>query len=292
MSYIVFNIEGGIGKCILATAVCQAFHEQRPEKKLVVVSGFPDVFLGNPNVHRSFGFGNIQYFFDEYIKDKGSEIFVHNPYGETDYIYKRKHVIEIWCRLFGLEYKKEYLPKIYLTQREIDFYSRHMQYDKPLFVMQTNGGAENQPVKYSWARDIPIDLAQKVANYFTAEYHVLHIRRQDQFGLENTQPITASFRELVVLMSLSKKRLLMDSFCHHLASSLGLSSTVLWVVNSPVVFGYDFNTNIEANPFTNKPELRNSFLQEFNIVGEPLEFPYNSEAEIFDFPVVMNSLLS
>jgi hypothetical protein len=129
-------------------------------------------------------------------------------------------------------------------------------------------------------------------NYFTKDYQVLHIRRQDQFGLENTQSITASFRELVVLVSLSKKRLFMDSFCHHLASSLGLPSSVLWIVNSPVVFGYDFNTNIEANPFTNKPELRNSYLQEFNITGEPLEFPYNSEEEIFDFSVVMNSLLS
>lgn len=292
MSYIIFNIEGGIGKCILATAVCQAFHEQRPDKKLIVVSGYADVFLGNPHVHRSFGFGNIQYFFDEYIKDKDSEIYTHNPYGETDFVYKRKHVIEIWCRMFGLEYRKEYVPKIYLTQREVDFYTRHLNYDKPLFIIQTNGGGDNQAVKYSWARDIPIELAQKVVNYFAPQYHVMHIRRQDQFSLENTQAFTASFREIVVLMSLSQKRFLMDSFCHHLASSLELSSVVLWVVNSPIVFGYDFNTNIEANPFTNKPELRNSFLQEFNILGEPLEFPYNSEAEIFDFAKVMDALIS
>ena len=292
MSYIIFTIEGGLGKCIFATAVCQAFHEQRPDKKLVVVSGYPEVFLNNPYVHRAYGYGNIQYFYEQYIKDSDSEIYTHNPYGETDFVYKRKHVIEIWCNLFGLEYKKEYLPKIYLTQREIDFYSRHMVSEKPFFVIQTNGGADNQAVKYSWARDIPLELAQKVVNYFAQEYHVIHLRREDQFGLENTQAITTSFRESVVLMSMSKKRLLMDSFAHHLASSLGLSSTVLWVVNSPIVFGYEFNDNIVANPFTNKPELRNSFLQEFNITGEPMEFPYNSEAEIFDLAHVMNSLLN
>lgn len=292
MSYIIFTIEGGLGKCIFATAVCQAFHEQRPGKKLIVVSGYPDVFLNNPHVHRAFGYGNIQYFYEQYIKDKDSEIYTHNPYGETDFVYNRKHIIEIWCRLFGLEYKKEYLPKIYLTNREIDFYSRRMISEKPFFVIQTNGGADNQVVKYSWARDIPVELAQKVVNYFAPEYHVIHLRREDQFTLENTQSVTAPFRELVVLMSMSKKRLLMDSFAHHLASSLGLPSTVLWIANSPVVFGYEFNDNIIANPFTNKPEIRNSFLQEFNITGEPMEFPYNSEAEIFDLADVVNSLLN
>jgi len=291
MSYIIFNIDGGLGKCILATAVCHAIYEQRPEKRLIVVSGYPEVFLNNPHVYRAFSFNNIQYFYDEYIRDRDSELFVHNPYNETDYVYKRKHVIEIWCNTFSLIYHERYVPRIYMTQREIEFYSRHMQSDKPIFIIQTNGGADNQPVKYSWARDIPIHLAQKVVNWFCSDYKVVHIRREDQLPLDNTQSYTAQFREIVVLMSLSSKRLLMDSYPHHLASALGLPSSVLWIVNSPIVFGYKFNDNIMANPFTNKPELRGAYLQEFNIAGEPLEFPYNSEEEIFNLEAVMNSLL-
>lgn len=291
MSYIIFNIDGGLGKCILATAVCHAIAEQKPEKKLIVVSGFPEVFLNNPHVYRAYAFNNIQYFYDEYIRDRDSELLIHNPYNESDYVYKRKHVIEIWCQLFGLNYEPKYAPRIYMTPRETDFYSRNMQSDKPIFVIQTNGGAENQPIKYSWARDIPHELAQKVVNYFSAEYNVVHIRRQDQLPLDNAQGYTAGFREIVVLMSISEKRLLMDSYPHHLASALLLPSSVLWIVNSPIVFGYKFNDNILANPFTNKPELRGAYLQEFNIGGEPLEFPYNSESEIFNLEVVMESLL-
>lgn len=82
----------------------------------------------------------------------------------------------------------------------------------------------------------------------------------------------------------------MDSFAQHLASSMSLPSTVLWIGNSPTVFGYEFNHNIVANPFTKQPEMRGAFLQEFNIGGEPIEFPYNSEDEIFNVDEIIASL--
>ena len=291
MSYIILSVNGGIGKCIISTAVVQAFAEQRPDKKLIVVSGYPDVFINNPHVHRSFGYGNIQYFYETYVKGHESEVFVHNPYDETDYTYQRKHIIEIWCKLCGLTYDKKYLPKIYLTQRETDFFSKnYANSDKPLFVLQTNGGADNQPVKYSWARDIPFSTAQKIVNTFKDEYIIVHLRRKDQIQLENTIPITASFRELCVLMSMSQKRLMMDSFAQHLAGSLELPSVVCWIVNSPNVFGYETNTNILANPFTKVPETRIAFLQEFNIGGDLVEFPYNSEDEIFNVDEIIEAL--
>jgi hypothetical protein len=53
-------------------------------------------------------------------------------------------------------------------------------------------------------------------------------------------------------------------------------------VNKPNVFGYDIHTNIEPNPFTLKPELRNAYLSKFNISGELVEFPYQNEDEIFN----------
>jgi hypothetical protein len=291
MSYIILSVNGGIGKCIISTAVVEAFAEQRPDKKLIVVSGYPDVFINNPHVHRSFGFGNIQYFYETYVKGHESEIFVHNPYDETDYTYQRKHVIEIWCQLCNLAYDKKYLPKIYLTQREIDFFSKnYINSDKPLFVLQTNGGADNQAIKYSWARDIPTSTAEKIVDTFKDEYNIVHLRRQDQIQLQNTIPVTTSFREICVLMSMSQKRLMMDSFAQHLAGSLELPSVVCWIVNSPKVFGYETNTNILANPFTKVPETRNAFLQEFNIGGDLVEFPYNSEDEIFNVEEIIEAL--
>jgi len=289
--YVVFSIEGGLGKCIMATGVVQAIAEQKPDKKLIVVSGYPDVFINNPYVHRALAFGQTQYFYDTYIKNQDTEILIHNPYNESDHLYKRKHLVEIWCNLFGLKYDVKYKPQLFLTQREVDFFSKnYVNSNKPIFAIQTNGGAENQQIKYSWARDIPTIVAEKVVQHFKEKYNIVHIRRQDQIQLNDTIPLTTSFRELVVFLSMTKKRLFMDSFAQHAASALQLSSTVLWVANSPVVFGYEQNDNILPNPFTKEPELRNAFLQEFNIGGDLVEFPYNSETEIFDVDKIIASL--
>jgi hypothetical protein len=89
---------------------------------------------------------------------------------------------------------------------------------------------------------------------------------------------------------MSTRRLMMDSFAQHTAAALGLKSTVLWVANTPVVFGYDLHDNILCNPFTKQPELKDSYLTKFDIGGNALQFPYNSEDEIFDVDKVIESI--
>jgi hypothetical protein len=89
---------------------------------------------------------------------------------------------------------------------------------------------------------------------------------------------------------LSSKRLLIDSFAQHAAAALELPSTVCWIANKPEVFGYDLHDNIIANEFTTEPELRNAYLSKFNIAGELIEFPYNTEDEIFNVEAIIESL--
>ena len=116
------------------------------------------------------------------------------------------------------------------------------------------------------------------------------MRREDQIAYNGTTAVSDGFRALVVLIALSEKRLLMDSFGHHAAAALNKPSTVLWIANTPVVFGHSIHNNIVANPFTKKPEIRHAYLQKFDIAGNLLEFPYNNELEIFNSQQVINSL--
>ena len=285
---IIFQINGGIGKCIIATAVTETIKKKYPDSKLIVVSGYPDVFLNNPYVDRSFSFGEHPYFYSDYIEDKEFKLLAHDPYLETSHINNSEHLIETWCKLFGLEYSGE-MPKIYLTDREINFFSKKYQSDKPIMVIQTNGGVE-QSLKYSWARDIPISVVEFVIDKFKNDYNIFHLKREDQLSFNDTIPVTDSFRSIATLISMSNKRLFMDSFAQHLSSALKLESTVLWIANSPKVFGYENNKNIVSKPFTKKPELKMSYINKFNIQGEPLEFPYNNEFEIFDINEILDSL--
>ena len=277
---IIFQINGGIGKVLVSTAVCKSIKVKYPDSKLIVVSGYPDVFLNNPNVDRAFAFGQQQYFYQEYIENQEFIVFGHDPYLDTAHLKFEEHLIETWCRIYDLPFIQKQ-GEIFLTQREIDFYSQKYISDKPIFLLQTNGGADNN-VKYSWARDIPYNIVRDVIQQFRADYNMVHIRRDDQINYEHTIGVSDNFRSLVVLISLSSKRLLIDSFAQHVAAALNLSSVVLWVVNSPNVFGYDIHTNIIAEPETKKPDIRAAYLSKYNIGGELVEFPYNNEMEIFN----------
>ena len=62
------------------------------------------------------------------------------------------------------------------------------------------------------------------------------------------------------------------------------------MANKPNVFGYEVHHNITANPYTSKPELRNSYLTKFDITGNLVEFPYNSEMDIFNTEEIIKSL--
>lgn len=287
---IIFQISGGIGKCVMATAVCEAIKIKYPDSKLIVISGYPDVFLNNPNVHRTYALGNSNYFYSEYIENQKVLVFAHDPYFDTAFVNQNEHLIKTWCEMFDIPYHNEQ-PKIYLTAREIKFYATKFVSDKPIFLIQTNGGAQTEH-KYSWARDIPSLVVVRVIDEFKDEYNIVHIKREDQLIYNNTIPISDNYRALAVLISISEKRLFIDSFAQHTAAALKLPSTVCWIANKPEVFGYDIHSNILANEFTNKPELRNSYLQKFNISGDLLDFPYDSEDEIFNTELIIQSLKS
>jgi hypothetical protein len=285
---IIFFISGGLGKCIAATAVCSAIKKKYPESDLIVVSGYPETFLNNPNVKKSFGFGNASYFYEDYIENKEVIVFKHDPYDTTDYVKEDKHLIEIWCELYDLEYNDEF-PEFFMTKREIDTFQRQVQSDKPIMMLQSNGGADANR-KYSWARDLPFETTLKVIEEFKSEFNIFHIKREDQLGLQDTIPLTASLRQILAVSLLSSKRLVIDSFMQHALAALRMPSVACWIVNKPRVFGYDLHTHILANPYTIKPELRNSFLQKFNIGGEEIEFPYQNESQIFDIDAIISAL--
>jgi hypothetical protein len=285
---IIFQISGGLGKSIMATAVCSAIKKKYPEANLIVVSAYADVYLNNPNVHRAYNFGGFSYFYDEFIDGKEFKIFANDPYLETAHVKQNEHLIKTWCEMFDVPYNGEQ-PELFLTEREKQFYENKFVADKPVMVIQTNGGAQTEH-KYSWARDLPSTTVIKIIEHFKDEYYIAHIRREDQLGYEHTIPVTDSFRGLCILLSLSSKRLLIDSFAQHAAAALNLPSTVCWIANKPKVFGYELHNNIQSNPFTNKPELRNAYLSKFNIAGDLIEFPYNSENEIFNVEAIIESL--
>lgn len=288
--YSIFHIEGGLGKHVAATAVAKCIKNNHPDRELIVTCAYPEVFLNLPFVTRVYRLGNVPYFYKDFIENKDSLIFRHEPYFTNEHIHKKTPLIQNWCKLFNLEYNGE-TPEIKfnLRQQQVGFNMWSRQ--KPIMVIQTNGGPLNeQPYPYSWTRDIPYDVAQQVVNYFSNDYHIIQICRHDANALQNVEVVKQpmSNMELFSLLAMSQKRLLIDSCLQHAASALGLSSTVLWVGTSPKVFGYDLHTNIVANIPTNV-KLPDSYLFDYNFEGSVHECPL-MDTNIFNLNEIIESL--
>lgn len=286
--FVVLNINGGAGKNVLATAVVKAIKKQTPDIKIIVITAYKDVWVHNPNVYRVYQQGLMQYFYSDYVKDKKTQIIALEPYSTNDYLQRNKHLIEIWCDLAGVKYNNDQ-PELFFNNREVEFVQRRFLDGRKIFLVQTNGGFQ-QDVKISWMRDLPLDTAQEVINHFVNEYRVIHVRRDDQPFLKNTEQFVGSIRDLFLVIRLSEKRLLIDSLCQHVASALKKPSTVLWIRNSPEMLGYAIHDNIVTKVEDEIDTLSNSVLEPYDIAGNIYQCPFKEGTKLFEAEEIIQSL--
>ena len=286
---VIFQIDGGLGKSIMATAVLKAIKKKYSKANIIVVSSYPDVFISNPNVNRVITHEQLSGIYEKWIMQKEAKVFVSDPYQTSDYITESKHLIQIWCEMYGLKYDGE-MPELFLSKAEKQYFEPFYRLDKPIMAIQPNGGAFNQPLKYSWTRDIPQPIVQDVINHFANDYAVLHIKRDDQFMYENTMACLDNFRSIAIMLTLSEKRLLIDSSALHIATALNLPSVVCWVGTNPKVFGYDMHTNIEANAPDFAPNLNHPHYSKYLLFQDISTIPFNDLNNVFDKNLIINAL--
>ena len=180
---IIFQVDGGLGKSIASTAVIAAIKNHYKKSKIIVVSPYPDVFLNNPNVYRTYLTSQINGLYLKYVKGKDCKIFACEPYTHNNFLTGEEHLLRTWCKLCGVPYKGEQ-PEFYLTQAEIDYFTPYYQPEKPIFVIHPHGGPQGQGYQYSWTRDIPSSNMVDIINHYKNDYSIIHIRRQDQLQYE------------------------------------------------------------------------------------------------------------
>jgi ADP-heptose:LPS heptosyltransferase len=289
MSTVICQLDGGIGKSIMFTAVLKAIKKKYKKSNIIVVTGYPDVFIANPNVNKVLRFDQLNGIYEQNIMNKDCKVFISDPYHTSDFITESKHLIQIWCEMYGLEYDGE-MPEIFLLKAEKQYFEPFYKLDKPIMVIQPNGGAINQHLKYSWTRDIPAPIIEQVIEYFKNDYAILHIKREDQIIYPNTLQAIDGFRSIAIALNLSQKRLLIDSSSLHIATALNLPSVVTWVATNPKVFGYDMHNNILANKATRAVDLNHPHYQKHLLYQDLNTIPYNDLNEVFDIAKIINAL--
>lgn len=290
--YVIFHIDGGIGKNIAATSVVKSIKAAYPDRKLIVVTAYPEVFLHNINIYRVYKFGYLPYFYDDYIKDKNSIILRMEPYHSGDLLYKRKSLPEIWCDVLNIKCVDN-SPEIFLTQRELIYVNNILKKEGPILLIQSNGGGEGQQFPYSWSRDLPPTFTQELIDHLKPNFDkILHVGRQNQPSLNNTIRLTDNLRNIFCYIFLSDKIIGIDSFVQHAAVALRKKATVGWISNSPTVFGYKTNDNIIANNAESFRHRLDSYLELDDWTGGRFyECPYDNLNNIFNKKDFVNSIL-
>jgi hypothetical protein len=289
--YLIWHIQGGLGKNIAGTALIKDLKEAHPDRKLIMVVSWPEAFLNNPLIDRVYQLGQAPYFYENYIENKDVIIFKHEPYDQTGHVTKTKHLIENWCDLLGIEYKNQQPPVFvnFIQKQLVGLWTR----TKPVMVIQTNGGpGEGQAYSYSWTRDMPQDLAQAVVNKHKNEYHIIQITRPDGYTLEGVERFDkkVSNFELFAVLVAAQKRILIDSCLQHVAAAFKLPSTVFWIGTSSVVFGYDLHQNIQAKLPKRANQLIGSYLFDYQFENNTYECPYIELGDIFNIEEVLRKI--
>jgi hypothetical protein len=288
--YVVWHIEGGLGKNVAATALISSVKKQYSDRKLILVVSYPEVFLNHPDIHRVYRVGMTSYFYDDYIKDKDTIVFKHEPYFQSDHIMRKKHLIENWCDLLGVKFQKQ-LPILYpnMIQKDMMFGWKR---DKPTMILHTNGGPLQQNTLYSWTRDMPYGVAQAIVEKYASKYHIIQIGRDERQAVPGVEFINIPMtnHELFSTLVLSDKRVLIDSSLQHAAAAMQLKSTVLWIGTSPKNFGYEMHSNITANTPKNNVKMIDSYLFDYSFDGIQHECPYMDVNEMFNVNDIFKSI--
>jgi len=284
--YIVLEVQGGIGKNIMATAVVRNLKKAYPEKKIIVLAGSPDVFLKNPNIKRTYHFAQALYVYEDYFKEAKAVMLSVEPYRHFDYIKKKRHLVECWCEQIDIPCDSVY-PEIFLSENEKAMAQLYLeQFDKEMVLFQGEGGKDpkdktNKEKIIASSSMYKRNLTRKTMDEITAGlidrgFMVGVVSSPNQYLPSKAERITFSVRAILALIPHVAETICIDSFLLHGTAMFKKKCLSLWGGTNPKCLGYDINVNLTRqvcdNPMCHRP---NSFLFDVESTGFPWDCQHN-----------------
>lgn len=210
----LLHIQGGIGKCIMATAVIRSYKQTNPEQEIVVVSGYPEVFVNNPDVTKNFGY-NTPYLWKDYYSQPDVYVYAGDPYFTQSWIKnEKKHLIDIWCEEIGVPSTQK-TPLLHFSGPELDELNAMIKVDKPLLVVQSTGGAN--AAARAWTRNPPTDEFDDFLSPYMDNHFIVHVCLPETPALKNVHQRIENLnrRQAITLIYFANKFVGIDSFGLH-----------------------------------------------------------------------------
>jgi hypothetical protein len=249
--YLIVSIDGGLGKVIASTAAVRCLKKAHPDKKIIVLSGWPEVYDLNPHVYRTLRFNEYRHMYEDYAKK--STLLIENPYHLDSYRHDGKHLTESFCEAWQIEFDGNYFPEIYLDDELISVAHKKLIDIKtqtnglPIIVVQYVGRMqkeESSSVFLPSGRE-NILLFNELMNKISDKCVMLIMKDADQ-PVVNVQKNTLltkeqlHFRYWMATIAMADGFLGIDSCGHHMAAAFRKPAFVVWGRTDANALGYQY----------------------------------------------------
>lgn len=272
MKKCLINVEGGLGKNIMLTAILEEFKTVKGYDEIYVISPYFDVFKCCPAVTDAFPpmQGTL---YQELVLDEDCDVFWKEPYSNQKFIKKQCHLLEAWADELGFELAmpgNQYIPNLTLldqvfpnVKRLADQKAEELKDDfiivqfcggqSPLTIKDKDGGFANysehqENIKRNYFKGQAIINSIKEKN---PDLSIVHFSLPNEPNYDKSIKCEMPYLAYVLLAQRAKAVITTDSSLQHIATGNCENVTVIWGETRPEHFGYECNKNVCAEHVLN-----------------------------------------
>ena len=264
----IFIIEGGIGRSVFFTALIPKL---AGDEKIIVMSAYPDIFENNPHVYRSMSRG-VPFSWNDVIKNSENQVMFRDPYFNDEFIKGKIHVIEAWCKEFGIDYDPAMRPKLYLPKHVKNAAKQFKKENGNFIIIQFTCGQSplganlEAPFFYQgFERIYPLEQSQELVKLIKKKYPSLSILNfsipNEGPNLEGSFRIQADYLFYAAALQEASGFIGVNSSLTHMAAAVDAPGVVLWGGSNPDQWGYPEHINLSGecsmdDSYCTRPYLR------------------------------------
>ena len=274
MKKCLINVEGGLGKNVMLTAILEEFKEKCGYDEVYVISPYFDVFKACSAVTEAFppGQGTL---YQELVLDEDCDVYWKEPYSNQKFIKKQCHLFEAWADEFGFRLAAagtKYIPQLDKVEEVFPAVAQAAKaqmdaWNHNFCIVQFNGGQSPLgPMVDQNGNPVPYSDQQEAIkrNYFKGDKIVKLLKEKYgddctivHFALPNEPTIAGTVKVQIpylayhLIAAEAKAIVCTDSSLQHLATGVNDNITVIWGETRPEYFGYDCNNNVCAQHVLN-----------------------------------------
>lgn len=251
MSLDTYVVEGGIGKCVMFTALLPKLAE-RAGGPVQIVTPYVDVFRDNPLVKMCFDESSIP--LDDPRILESDNIYYSEPY-KSNFVKGDWHLIQSYCKLHDIEYDPSMRPKMYTdwAKENANQWLAGNKVNKYIIIQFTGGQTpigwdqNNQYISSNAGRNYQPYFAQSIVNALNEKFPdhtIIDASMPNEPGYTGSIKCDQSYPLVHEILKKAQGFIGIDSCVQHFAASTGTPGVVIWGNTRWTQFGYMQNCNM------------------------------------------------